>query len=385
MRTTRRIFALVAIFSAPLLLSSAPRTPQKNVKYIAYVGTYTTKTESKGIYVFEFDPSTGKLSAPQLAVETPDPSFVVISSNGKYVYAVNEAGKNSMVSAFGRDAKTEKLALMNQMPSLGEDPCFISFDKTEKFALVANYTSGNVVVFPILADGKLGEHTALVTDAGTVGPNRERQEGPHAHWIGTSADNKYAFVVDLGLDEVLTYRFDAASGTLTPGSPANIKLSGGTGPRHIAFSSNRKFAYSVDELNSTVTAYAFDASKGAFSVLQTVSTLPSGTTGRNDTAEITIHPNGKFLYASNRGHDTIAAFRIEETTGKLSAIGDFSIEGKEPRNFVIDPTGGFILVGDQLSDKVVVLQINPATGALSSTGESSSVPAPVDIAFVATR
>jgi 6-phosphogluconolactonase len=385
MKITRRLLALIAIFSTPLLLVSAPKSPQKNEKHIAYVGTYTTKKDSKGIYVFEFDPATGKITAPQIAAETQDPSFVVVSADGNFVYAVNEAGKNSMVSAFARDAKTDKLTPLNQMPALGEDPCFISFDKTGKFVLVANYTSGNVVVFPILADGKLGEHTALVTDAGGVGPNKERQEGPHAHWIGASADNRFVFVVDLGLDEVLTYRFDAAKGTLTPGDPANTKLAGDTGPRHLAISANSKFAYSVDELNSTVTAYTFEAAKGSFSVLQTVSTLPPGVTGRNETAEITIHPSRKFLYASNRGHDSIAAFRMDAATGKLTAAGDFSIEGKEPRNFVIDPTGNFVLVGDQLSDKIVVLKIDPATGALSSTGQSVAVPSPVDIAFVGTK
>jgi 6-phosphogluconolactonase len=385
MKITRRILAVVAILCAPMLLVSAPRTPDTNEKFVAYVGTYTTKTDSKGIYVFEFDAATGKMSAAQVAAESPDPSFVVVAASGKYVYAVNEAGKSSAVSAFARDAKTEKLTLLNQMPALGEDPCFISFDKTGKFVLVANYTSGNVVVFPILADGKLGEHTALVTNAGVVGPIKDRQEGPHAHWIATSHDNRYAFAVDLGLDEVLTYRFDAAKGTLTPSDPANIKLSGGTGPRHLTIAANKKFAYSVDELNSTVTAYTFDAEKGSFSILQTISTVPHGTTGRNDTAEITIHPSGKFLYASNRGHDTIAVFRIDAATGKLTAAGEFSIEGKEPRNFVIDPTGKFILVGDQLSDKIVALKIDATTGALSSTGQSIGVPAPVDVAFVGAK
>jgi 6-phosphogluconolactonase len=385
MKITRRLLALIAIFSTPLLLVSSSKSPQKKEKYIAYVGTYTTKTDSKGIYVFEFDPATGKMTAPQIAAETPDPSFVVVSADGKFVYAVNEAGKNSSVSAFARDAKTEKLTLLNRLPALGEDPCFISLDKTGKYVLVANYTSGNVVVFPVLANGKLGEHTALVTDAGALGPNKERQEGPHAHWIGTSADNRYVFVVDLGLDEVLTYRFDAEKGTLTPGNPANIKIEGGTGPRHITFSADKKFAYTVDELNSTVTAYSFDAGKGAFSVLQTISTVPEGTTGRNETAEITIHPSGKFLYASNRGHDTIAAFRIDAANGKLTTAGEFPIEGKEPRNFMIDPTGGYVLVGDQLSDKIVVLRIDSATAALTSTGQSVAVPAPVDIVFVGVK
>jgi 6-phosphogluconolactonase len=385
MKNTRRLFALLIIFSTPLWLTAAPRTPEKSEKYVAYVGTYTTKTESKGIYVFEFDAATGKMTGPKIVAESQDPSYVVVSANGEFVYAVNEAGKNSMVSAFARDAKTEKLTLLNQMPALGEDPCFISFDKTGKFVLVANYTSGNVVVFPILGDGKLGEHTALLTNAGSVGPNKERQEGPHAHWIATSSDNRYAFVVDLGLDEVLTYRFDAEKGTLAPSDPPSIKLAGATGPRHLVISANNKYAYTVDELNSTVTAYSYDPGKGSFSVSQTISTLPEGTTGRNETAEITIHPSGKFLYASNRGHDAIAAFRIDGGTGKLTYAGDYSIEGKEPRIFVIDPTGKYVLVGDQLSDKIVVLRIDATTGALSSTGQSAAVPAPVDIAFVGVK
>ena len=397
MKITRRLVSLIAIFSMPILLVSAPKSSEKNGKYVAYIGTYTTKTNSKGIYVFEFDPATGKMTAPQIAVETQDPSFVVISSNGKYVYAVNEAGKNSSVSSFSRDTKTQKLTLLNQLPALGEDPCFISFDRTGKYVLIANYTSGNVVVFPILADGKLGEHTALVTDAGALGPNKERQEGPHAHWIQPNISNGTVFVADLGLDRVLTYQFNSAKGTLgAPPAPSParpfvqgaLELRPATGPRHVAFSgvvNSRQSLYVLGEIDSTVTVFA-STKEGMFDgAIQVISTLPAGTTGRNDTAEITIHPSGKFLYASNRGHDTIAAFRIDTATGKLTAAGEFSIEGQEPRNFVIDPTGGFILVGDQLSDKVVVLRIDPTTGALRSTGQSAAVPAPVDIAFVGAK
>src|SRR5271157_1787234 len=218
MKITRRLFASLALTSslAVLLLAGAAGKPATSHSYLALVGTYTNKTDSKGIYAYEFDAETGKLTAKGLAVETPDPSFVAIHPNGRFVYAVNESGKHSAVSAFALDAPSGKLSLLNQLPALGEDPCYISFDKTGKYVFVANYTSGNVVVFPILADGKLGGHTALLTDAGVVGPNKERQDGPHAHWIQASSDNHFVFVADLGLDTVLTYRFDSSKGALTP-------------------------------------------------------------------------------------------------------------------------------------------------------------------------
>jgi 6-phosphogluconolactonase len=353
-----------------------------NGQYFAFVGTYTTKTSSKGIYAFRYEAKDAKLTPLGVAAETQDPSFVAIDPGKKYLYAVNEAGKSSMVSAFALDAHTGKLTLLNQLPALGEDPCYISLDRSGKYVLVANYTSGNVVVFPILADGRLGEHTALVQDAGTLGPNKERQEGPHAHWIETTPDNRFVLSVDLGIDEVLIYKFDAGHGTLSPGKPAFVKLPGGTGPRHLAISPNKKFAYTVDELNSTVTAFSFDPRNANLTALQTISTVPKDTTGRNDTAEITVHPSGKFLYASNRGHDTIALFRIDQATGKLTAGGEFPIDGREPRDFTIDPSGNFLLSADQLSDKIVVFKINLATGELTATGQSVGVPSPVDIAFV---
>jgi 6-phosphogluconolactonase len=386
MKITQRLFTFLVALSAPVLFLSPARSQEKPAAkspYIAYVGTYTTKTTSKGIYAFRFDAASGKMAAAELVAETSDPSFVAIHPSGKYLYAVNEAGKNSMVSAFALDAHSGKLRLLNQLPALGEDPCYISFDKTGKYALVANYTSGNVAIFPLLPDGRLGEHTALVTNSGTTGLNKERQEGPHAHWIETTPDNRFVLALDLGLDEILIYRFDASRGTLQPSEPAYVKLAGGTGPRHLAFTPNKKYAYTVDELNSTVTVFSFDAAKGVLTALQIITTIPREFTGRNDTAEITVHASGKFLYASNRGHDTIALFRIDSATGKLTAAGDFSVEGKEPRNFVIDPTGAYLLTADQLSDKVATFRIDPATGSLTPTGQVVQVPAPVCITFAA--
>lgn len=377
---------LFAGLTAPYSTDTAEKNRTKS-HYLVYVGTYTTKTHSQGIYAFRFDGDSGKLKPLGVVAQTPDPSWVALHRSGKYLYAVNEAGRNSMVSAFALDPGSGKLTLLNQLPALGEDPCYLSFDRSGKFALVANYTSGNVVVFPIAADGQLGAATANVRDQGALGPNKERQQGPHAHWIATSAGNRYAYVADLGLDKVLIYKFDAAGGTLTvpdatPDPVFSPAVAPGSGPRHLAFSRNGSFLYVLGEVQSTVTVFEND-SRETYRELQTISLLPPGFSGRNDAAEITIHPNGKFLYASNRGRDSIALFRIDMGSGKLTAAGDFSVEGKEPRNFVIDPTGAFLLAADQLSDKIVTFRIDQKTGALTPLRYFVDVPAPVCIAFLA--
>jgi 6-phosphogluconolactonase len=385
MKITRRVLAFLIVLAWPaLLLSPATKKEKAPAKrwYLAYVGTYTTKTISKGIYAYRYDGVTGKLSSLGVAGESADPSFVAMHPSRNFLYAVNEAGKSSTVSAFALEPKTGKLTLLNQLPALGEDPCYISFDKTGKFALVANYTSGNIVVFPILADGKLGEHTALVQDSGTLGPNKERQEGPHAHWIETSPDNRFALVSDLGLDEVLVYKFNAAKGTLSPNQPPYVRLKQGSGPRHIAIRPGGKFVYVVSELSSTVTVFRFNAKAGTLHELQTVTTLPKDFSGRNDTAEIAVHPNGKFLYASNRGHESIAVYAIHTTKGTLTFVANVPTGGKEPRHFAIDPGGNYLLAENQLSNNIVVFKIDLATGGLTPTGDVLDVPSPVDMAFL---
>jgi 6-phosphogluconolactonase len=399
MEITSRIPA-VLILAAPVVLVSlagSAKPPASPHSYLVLVGTYTHKTASKGIYAFSYDTDSGKLTPKGVAAETADPSFVAIDPSGKYAYAVNETGKQSTVSAFALDQQTGQLTLLNQLPALGEDPCYISFDKTGKFVLIANYTSGNVAVFPILPDGKLGEHTAALTDAGTLGPNKERQEGPHAHWIELSAHNRYAYVADLGLDRVLIYKFDAAKGTLTPGDaspPAataaagsakpndafSATLSPGTGPRHVAFSRAGNFMYVLGEVKSTVTVFANDSNE-SYRAIQTISTLPAGFSGRNDTAEIAMHPNGKWLYASNRGNDTIAVFEVEPGKGTLRLVADVPTGGKEPRHFAIDPAGKYLLAENQNSDTIVTFRIDPASGKLTRTGDVAQVPAPVCLAF----
>jgi 6-phosphogluconolactonase len=384
MKITRRISAFLLLI-ASLIFSVAVghvNKPAAKHKYLVFVGTYTTKTESKGIYAYEFDADTGKLTPKGVAAETPDPSWVAVHPSGKFLYAANEAGKTSTVSAFAIDVKTGKLTLLNQLPSLGEDPCYLSFDKTGKYVLVANYSSGTVAVFPILADGRLGEHTALVNDQGATGPDKERQEGPHAHWIETPPDNRFALVADLGLDEVLVYKFDAASGTLTPNEPAFARLKAGSGPRHVAFHPKGKFVFVVSELTSTATSFAYDAKKGTLKEIGTVSTLPPGFSGRNDVAEAAVYPNGKFLYVSNRGNESLAILSIDPAKGTLGPVGGIPTGGKEPRHFAIDPSGKYLLAENQLSNNIVVFKIDLATGGLTPTGQVVEVPSPVDITFL---
>src|SRR5713101_6297278 len=385
MKITRRILVF-SFLIAPLIFAIAGGSADEsaaNRKYLVFVGTYTTKTESKGIYAYEFDVDTGKLTPKGVAAETPDPSWVAVHPSGKFLYAANEAGKTSTVSAFAVDAKTGKLTLLNQLPALGEDPCYLSFDKTGKYLLVANYSSGTVAVFPILADGRLGGHTAMLKDQGATGPNKERQEGPHAHWIEVSSDNRFVFVADLGLDAILSYRFDASKGSLTPNKPFFLRpLTAGAGPRHATFSPGGVHFYVLSEINSTVTAFAYAPDHGVFGYLGGVPMLPAGFEGRNDAAEIAIHQSGKWLFASNRGHDSIAVFSIDPANGKLTAAGRFPTGGREPRHFAIDPSGNYLLAENQFSNNIVVFKIDPATGGLTPTGQVAEVPSPVNIAFL---
>jgi len=381
MNNLRRILSIALLLSAPLALFAGRggAKPTSQTKFIAYVGNYTNKTDSKGIYEFRFDAATGKMSGLELAGATKDPSWVLVHPNGKYLYAANEMGKASTVSAFAIDHASGKLTLLNSLPALGEDPCHLSFDRTGKFLLSANYSSGNVVVYPILADGKLGEHTALQEDKGKAGPDTKRQDRSHAHWIATSENNQYVYVADLGLDQVLVYKFDPARGTLAADAAADFKPA--TGPRHVAFSRDHKYMYVLGELASTVTVFASDGAE-KFRSVQSVPMLPAGFSGRNDAAEIEMHPSGKFLYASNRGHDSIVAYAIDAKNGTLTQIEDVPTGGKEPRHFAIDPTGTFLLAENQNSNTIVEFRIDPTTGKLTPTGETLTVPSPICISFL---
>jgi 6-phosphogluconolactonase len=376
------LFSLVTVTTA----NDSPKG-----RYLLFVGTYTEK-ESKGIYAYRFDLASSVLTPLGIAAEAINPSFLAIDPNHRFLYAVNEVQKykdanSGMVSAFAIDSQkgdrqTGKLKLLNAVASRGADPCYIAFDKTGKYALVANYTGGSVAVFPVQTDGHIGESSAFVQHAGSS-INRERQEGPHAHWIETTPDNRFAIAVDLGLDELLIYRFDAKNGSLTPNNPPYAKLDPGAGPRHLAFHPNGKFVYVVNELQSSITAFAYDASHGGLRKLKTVSTLPKNFSGSNDTAEIKVHPSGKFLFASNRGHDTIAVFSIDSKTGTLTLADHFSTQGKTPRNFEIDPSGKFLFVANQDTNNIAVFQIDSNTGRLTVTKRTIQVPSPVCLKFMA--
>lgn len=385
MKTSAYSGIVVLLFS--LIMIGAVFAKETASNYLLYVGTYTnTKAASKGIYVYRYNASSGELTSLGVAAETPNPSYLDVDPTHKFLYAVNElqqyqGEKSGAVTAFSIDRRTGKLTKLNEVASRGEDPCYISLDKTGKYVLVANYTSGNIAVFPVQKDGSLGEASAFVQHHGS-GPNKDRQEGPHAHFIRTSADNRFAIVSDLGLDKLLVYRFDAANGSLTPNNPPAADLPPGSGPRHVAFAPNNKFAYSVNELKSTVTAFTFDAGAGVLKAFQTVSTLPKDFTGENDGAEIHVDPRGKFLYSSNRGHDSIAQFSIDQKTGSVTLVHTFSILGKTPRDFELDPAGRHLLAAGQDSNNIVVFNIDPASGELRPTGQSVAVPSPVSLTFV---
>ena len=381
---------LLSFFLFSLVTVTAANDSPKG-RYVLFVGTYTDK-QSKGIYAYRFDSASSELTPLGMAAEAINPSFLAIDPSHRFLYAVNEVQKyedanSGAVSAFAIDSQkgdrqTGKVQLLNAVASRGADPCYIAFDKTGKYALVANYTGGSVAVFPVQADGHIGESSAFVQHVGSS-VNRERQEGAHAHWIETTPDNRFAIAVDLGLDELLIYRFDAKNGSLTPNNPPYAKLDPGAGPRHLAFHPNGKFAYVVNELQSSITAFAYDASRGELRKLNTVSTLPKNFSGSNDTAEIKVHPSGKFLFASNRGHDSIALFSIDSKTGALTLADHFPTQGKTPRNFEIDPTGKFLFVANQDTNNIAVFGIDSKNGRLTVTKRTLQVPSPVCLKFMA--
>jgi len=347
-----------------------------------YFGTYTGgQNGSKGIYRSTLDIETGRLSEPTLAAEARNPSFLEIHPNGKFLYAVSESGGAGSVSAFAIETSTGALTLLNQQPSKGAGPCHVNIDHAGKNVLVANYGSGSAAVLPIQPDGNLAEPTGFVQHEGSS-VNPKRQQGPHAHSINVSADDRFAFVADLGIDKVMIYKLNVDKGTIIANDPAFARLKPGAGPRHFAFSPNGKYAYVINELHSTMTAFSYAPASGVLTEIQTVPTLPSDFQGSSTCAEVRVHPSGKFLYGSNRGHDSIAVYRIDPAKGMLTFVEHETADIKTPRNFNIDPTGTFCLVANQGSNSVVVFRINPNTGALEPTGHKITVGRPVCIRFL---
>jgi 6-phosphogluconolactonase len=352
--------------------------------FFTYVGTYTGP-KSQGIYQYSLDAETGKLTPAGLAAEIKDPTFLAIHPSQKFLYSLSETSgpKGGSVTAFALDAATGKLTRLNQQSTGGNGPCHLTVDKTGQCLLVANYGGGSIASLPIQKDGSLSEAASFIQHQGSS-VNRQRQQGPHAHWIGTDRANRLALVCDLGLDRVLFYQLDTAKATLTPADPPFTATAPGAGPRHIAWHPSGNFAYVINEMGNTIAAYRYDAKAGRLEEIQTVPTLPADFTGQSTTAEIEFHPNGTFLYGSNRGHDSIAVYSVDAATGKLTLVQHQLSGGKMPRNFAIDPTGRWLLAGHQISGNLVVFKVDSKTGKLAPTGQEVQVPA-VCLKFVAAR
>ncbi|MFZ0579929.1 MAG: lactonase family protein [Candidatus Acidiferrales bacterium] len=382
----RRMRAVLGLFLAAVLTLTAFTSAHATgaTKERVYIGTYT-EHGSKGIYVCEFDPSTGTLTPPGLAAATADPSFLVVSPDRRFLYAINETDHfNGQpaggVSAFSIAPATGKLTLLNQVSSLAPGPAYITLDRSGHYVLVANYDEGSVAVYRIMPDGKIGDSTAFVRHYGSS-VNAERQKGPHAHSIAMSSDNRFAIVADLGLDELIVYPLDASQGTL--GTPRVIKTDPGVGPRHLTLASSGKFIYVINELKSSLTVYSYNASDGAMTPLQKISTLPNNFHGENTAAEVVLDPTEKFLYASNRGDDnSIAVFAVDPKKGTLTAIEYVPTGGKTPRNFAIDPSGQWLLAANQDSNNIVAFRINAKSGRLTPAGKSIEVNSPTIVDFV---
>lgn len=356
-----------------------------DAKYWCYIGTYTGP-KSKGIYVCEYDPAKGTLGTPRLAVETKSPSFLAIHPSRKYMYAVGEVGqfngqKSGMVSVFAIDGKTGGLTLLNMQPSGGIGPCHVSIDATGKCVMAANYSSGSVCSLPVADDGKLREPASTIYHKG-VAANLKRQGGPRAHSIVVDPTNRFAMAADLGLDRVFVYRLDAENAKLEPHDPPYVAVKPVAGPRHFAFHPSGKWAYVINEIDCTVTAFAYDSARGTLTEIQTITTIPGAVEKDFSTAEIVAHPNGKFVYGSNRGHNSIAGYAVDEATGKLTALGQTPALCKMPRNFVIDPSGKHLLTEGHTSDDIFVFRLDETTGKLEPTGFKLEIASPVCIRFV---
>jgi len=349
-----------------------------------YVGTYTSGGKSEGIYLYGMDRETGALSRIN-SFKSTNPSFLAIDRSRRYLYAVNEVAEYSGkpgggVSAFAIEPGAAHLRFLNEQASEGADPCHLSIDRRRKTLLVANYTGGSISALPIRSDGSLGRAVDVKQHEGSS--VREQQKGPHAHCIVFDQSERYALAADLGTDKVMIYRFDRSTGKLTPGKQPSIDLKAGAGPRHLTLHPNGKFVYVINELDSTMSALKYDSGKGTLSEIETVSTLPSDFSGVSYSADVHVSRSGKFLYGSNRGHNSIVVFGIDPRTGKMKQIEHVSTEGKWPRNFTIEPSGRFLLVANQHTDNVVVFNIDPKSGRLKPSGHSAEIPVPVCLKFL---
>lgn len=390
---TRRDFmkaATVATLGAALTSSKAHALPLKTDararELLMYVGTYTSG-KSEGIYLYRFNLADGSLKRVGVTGGVQNPSYLTLERTRRFLYSVEETeefegAKSGAVSAFSVNQRDGSLSFINRQPSMGGAPCYIITDNAGRFVLVANYSGGNVAALPVKKGGGLGKAVDVRQHSGS-GPNHERQDGPHAHCIVLDASNRHAYSCDLGADKVFIYDFDARSGKLSPAKQAFVSLKPGAGPRHLTLDGAGRFVYVLNELDSTVTAFKREVMTGALRELKTYAMLPADFKDENTGADIHLTPDGRFLYCSNRGHDSIASFRVDARTGTLTPVGHTPTGGKTPRNFTIDPTGRFLLVANQGSDNVVTFRIDSQTGALMQTAQTTEIPSPVCLKLIA--
>lgn len=354
---------------------------------LMFIGTYTrnephVEGKAKGIHTFQVDAESGALTPLAVTDGLENPSYLTLAPAGNCLYAVSEVGDfagehGGGVAAYSIEGGEGTLSLLNQQPSHGVAPCYASVDVSGRYLLVANYGSGVVAMYPLNDDGSLQPASCVIQHEGSS-VNPRRQEGPHAHSITIDPANSYALAADLGMDQVLIYRLDLENGQLLPGDQPWIEVEPGMGPRHFAFHPNREYGYLIQEIGSAVTVFAYDENQGTLATVQTLSTLPEDFDGNSACADIHVHPSGRFVYGSNRGHDSIAIFAVDEENGTLTSIGHESTRGRTPRNFAIDPAGRFLFAANQDTDTVVTFAIDPESGLLSYQ-ESFEVPSPVCI------
>lgn len=391
-KSTRRDFmktATVATLGAALISSEAHallplKTDARTL--LMYVGTYTSG-KSEGIYLYRLNLTDGSLKRVGVTGGVQNPSYLTLDRARRFLYSVEETeefegAKSGAVSAFAVNQRDGSLSFINRQPSMGSAPCYVTADNAGRFVLVANYFGGNVAVLPVEKAGGLGKAIEVKQDSGS-GPNHERQDGPHAHCVLLDASNRHAYSCDLGTDKVMLYDFDTRSGKLSPAKQPFVSLKPGVGPRHLTFDGAGRFVYVLNELDSTITAFARASASGALRELKTYTMLPADFRSENTGADIHLTPDGRFLYGSNRGHDSIAAFRVDARTGELTPAGRTPTGGKTPRNFTIDPTGRYLLVANQHSDNVVAFRIDSSTGALTQTAQTAEIPSPVCLKLTA--
>ncbi len=376
-----RFILSACIFASFIITTNLKAAELANIQRV-YIGTYTGKG-SDGIYVADFDTSTGTLSTPRLAARAENPSFLAIHPSGKYLYAANEIDRfqgkaTGGISAYSINPANGELTILNQLASGGSAPCHISLDPTATVLFSANYNGGNIAAFTLAPDGKLKARTSFIQHEGKS-VNKDRQQSPHAHAINCDPSGKFVFANDLGIDKVLIYKLDAAEGKLTPSDPKSLDIKAGSGPRHLAIKD--KNVYVLNEISSTVTVFEFDFAAGKATELQTISTLPEGASPNNGCAEIVVHPTQPFVYASNRGHDSLAIFERDPATGKLDAKGHAKTGFKTPRNFAFDPSGAYCLVGSQSTNEVFIHRVHEKTGLMELVGLPVKVGSPVCFRF----